>query len=163
MDSLTSRTAVVPPVVTERDPIRAQLYMDVLSLFRASHGCILTCTCAHRYTPGRPLSIKGPIVCLVLNSLCQSALSPLARLHAKHLQGSVDCSKESLSSTQGPQVDCTLVELSWAGWAALLQVVGQLGLAPDCGSGSRILLGSGVIWGVLFSRRIPGAMSQVFT
>lgn len=157
MGSLTSSTAMVPPVVTESDPIRAQLYMDVLSLFRASHGWILMCTCAHSYTPGRPLSIKGLIVCLVQNSLCQSAVSPLARLHAKHLQGSVDCSKESLSSTQGPQVDCTLAELSWAGWAALLQVGGQLGLAPDCGSGSRILLGSGVIWGVLFSRRIPGA------
>ena len=68
----------------------------------------------------------------------------------------MDCSNESLSSTQGPQVDCTLAEPSWAGWAALLQVVGQLGLAPDCGSGSRILLGSGVIWGVLF-KEDPGS------
>lgn len=65
MDSLASCTAVVPPVVTESDPIRAQVYVDVLSLFRASHGWILMCTCAHRYTPGLPLSIKGPIVCLV--------------------------------------------------------------------------------------------------
>lgn len=62
----------------------------------------------------------------------------------------MDGGNASLSSTQGPQVDCTLAEPSWAGWAAVLQVVGQLGLAPDCGSGYSIL-------GVLFSRRIPGA------
>ena len=72
MDSLTSRTAVVHPVVTESDPIRAQLCVHVLSLFRASHGWILTCTCAHRDTPGLPLSIKGLIVCLVQNSVLVS-------------------------------------------------------------------------------------------
>ena len=115
----------MPPDVTESNPTRAQLYVDVLPLFRAARGLILTCAgidaYARGYTPGLPSSIKeGLIVCLVRNSLYESALAPVTLLHEKQLQNSVDCSSKNLFFTRGPQVDCTLAELSWA-W---LQTVG---------------------------------------
>lgn len=73
-DSLTSHTAIAPPDVMESNPTRAQLYMDVLPLFRVARGFILTCAdidaYARGYTPGLPSSIKeGLIACLARNSL----------------------------------------------------------------------------------------------